>query len=320
MKKYINPRIAVVQAAPVLFNLEESLVKAAKLTKEAAKKGANIVVFPESYLPAYPRGLSFGAVVGSRSDAGRKDYVRYSNNSVEIPSQETQFLGEVAKENNVYLIMGITERDAEESTSTLYCSVVFFGPDGSLIGNHRKLKPTGSERLIWGEGDGSTMPVFDTPYGKIGALICWENYMPLARANLYAQGVHLYFAPTADDREVWQSTMRHIALEGRCFVISCNQYVSKSMYPEDLALYDELSELPEEMSGGGSAVIGPLGEYVAGPVRGQEEIIIADIDLDKITAAKYDFDPVGHYARNDVFQLHVNEEKRSFRLTHDDRK
>ncbi|RKQ31392.1 carbon-nitrogen hydrolase family protein [Oceanobacillus halophilus] len=313
MKNYKNPRIAAIQAAPILFDIEESLEKAATLTKEAANMGADIVVFPESYLPAYPRGMNFGAIIGSRTESGRKDFTRYVENSVIVPSKETEFLGKIAKENDVYLIMGITERDNEWSDTTLYCTVLFFAPDGTLLGKHRKLKPTASERLIWGEGDGSTMPVFDTPFGKIGALICWENYMPLARANMYAKGVHIYLAPTADARESWQSTLRHIAMEGRCFVIGVNQYVTKSMYPDNLACYSELDTAPEEMSKGGSAIVHPLGEYIVEPCWGKEEILLTELDLDQITNAKFDFDPVGHYARNDVFQLQVNEKKQKVR-------
>jgi nitrilase len=187
--------------------------------------------------------------------------------------------------------------------------VIFIGPDGTLLGNHRKLKPTAAERIVWGEGDGSTLPVFDTPNGKIGALICWENYMPLARAAMYAQGVQLYIAPTADARESWQSTIRHIAMEGRCFVLSSNQYVTKDMYPKDLACYNDLASAPDVMSNGGSAIVGPLGDYVVEPVWGKEEVIFADLNMKQIAYSQFDFDPVGHYSRPDVFKLLVNKEK-----------
>lgn len=247
--------------------------------------------------------------MGSRSPEGRQDWLRYWENSVPVPSETTEVLGEAARKAGVYLVMGVIERDSESSGGTLYCSVLFFGPDGTLLGKHRKLKPTASERIIWGEGDGSTLPVLDTPYGKIGALICWENYMPLARAAMYAKGVQIYIAPTADARDVWQSTLRHIALEGRCFVLSCNQYVTKDMYPTDLACYHELESSPYEMCRGGSAIVGPLGEYLVEPVYGREDILIADLDLRLIASSQFDFDVVGHYARPDVFQLLVNEEK-----------
>jgi nitrilase len=307
-------RVAVIQAAPVLMDLNATIGKSVKLIREAGKKGANIVVFPEAFIPAYPRGLSFGTVIGSRTEDGRKDWYRYWENSIPVPGEATEILGEAAREAGVYLVMGVIERDSENSGGTLYCSVIFIGPDGSLLGKHRKLKPTAAERIVWGEGDGSTLPVFDTPYGKIGALICWENYMPLARAAMYAQGVQLYITPTADARESWQSTIRHIAMEGRCFVLSCNQYVTKDMYPEDLACYDDLKSAPEVMCNGGSAIVGPLGEYISEPVWGKEDIIIADLDMKQIAYSQFDFDPVGHYARPDVFKLLVNNEKQESTL------
>ncbi|KAB2334902.1 carbon-nitrogen hydrolase family protein [Cytobacillus depressus] len=302
-------RVAVIQAASIIMDRDATIDKAVSLIKQAGEKGAQIVVFPEAFIPAYPRGLSFGTVIGSRTDDGRKDWYRYWENSIPVPGEATEQLGEAAREAGVYLIMGVIERDSEYSGGTLYCTVIFIGPDGSLLGKHRKLKPTAAERIVWGEGDGSTLPIFDTPYGKIGALICWENYMPLARAAMYAQGVQLYIAPTADARESWQSTIRHIAMEGRCFVLSSNQYVTKDMYPEDLACYDDLVSAPDVMCNGGSAIVGPLGEYVAEPVWGKEEMIIADLDMRQIASSQFDFDPVGHYSRPDVFKLFINKEK-----------
>jgi nitrilase len=302
-------RIAVIQAASVFMDRDATIDKAVSLIKQAGEKGAKIVVFPEAFIPAYPRGLSFGSIIGSRTESGRKDWYRYWENSIPVPGEATEKLGEAAREAGIYLVMGVIERDSEFSGGTLYCSVIFIGPDGSLLGKHRKLKPTAAERIVWGEGDGSTLPVFETPYGKIGALICWENYMPLARVAMYAQGVQLYIAPTADARESWQSTIRHIAMEGRCFVLSSNQYVTKDMYPKDLACYDDLSSASEVMCNGGSAIVGPLGEYVAEPVWGREEIIIADLDMKQIALSQFDFDPVGHYSRPDVFKLLVNKEK-----------
>mgnify|MGYP001120033773 CR=1 FL=1 len=300
-------RVAVIQAASVIMNRAACSRKAVELTLRAGESGAKIVVFPEAFIPAYPRGLAFGTTVGSRSPEGRKDWQRYWENSVTVPGETVDALAAAARKAGVYLVIGVIERDMEYSGGTLYCTVLFFGPDGSLLGKHRKLKPTGAERLIWGEGDGSTLPVMDTPFGRMGALICWENYMPLARAAMYAKGVQLYIAPTADARDTWQATIRHIALEGRCFVISCNQYVTKDMYPTDLACYRELASAPEEMCPGGSAVVGPLGEYVLGPVYGREELLLADLDLGEIARSRFDFDPVGHYARPDVFQLIVHE-------------
>jgi nitrilase len=304
-----NVRVAVIQAASVIMDRDASIEKAVSLIKLAGEKGAKIVVFPEAFIPAYPRGLSFGTIIGSRTEDGRKDWYRYWENSIPVPGEATEQLGTAAREAGVYVVMGVIERDSEFSGGTLYCSVIFIGPDGSLLGKHRKLKPTAAERIVWGEGDGSTLPVFDTPYGKIGALICWENYMPLARAAMYAQGVQLYIAPTADGRESWQSTIRHIAMEGRCFVLSSNQYVTKDMYPKDLACYNDLVSSPDVMSNGGSAIVGPLGDYVAEPVWGKEEIIVADLDMKLIAYSQFDFDSVGHYSRPDVFKLLVNKEK-----------
>jgi nitrilase len=228
-------------------------------------------------------------------------------------------LGEAAKKANVYLAMGVIERDMERSTGTVYCTLLYFGPDGRLLGKHQKLKPTAGERLIWGEGDGSTLTVIQTEIGRIGGLICWENYMPLARMAIYNKGVELYLAPTADARDTWQATLRHIACEGRCFVLGCNQYMTKDMYPEDLKKLKELEEQPEIMCRGGSAIISPLGKVLAGPLYDQEGILFADLDLGAIARSKFDFDVVGHYARPDVFQLIVNE-KPSFSVVAVDKK
>jgi nitrilase len=216
-------------------------------------------------------------------------------------------LGEAAKKANVYLAIGVIERDAARSTGTVYCTLLYFGPDGRLLGKHQKLKPTAGERLIWGEGDGSTLTVIQTEIGNIGGLICWENYMPLARMAVYNKGVELYLAPTADARDTWQATLRHIACEGRCFVLGCNQYMTKEMYPDELKELKELDEQPDIMCRGGSAIISPLGKVLAGPLYEQEGILFADLDLGAIARSKFDFDVVGHYARPDVFQLTVNE-------------
>lgn len=302
-------RVAVVQAAPVVFDLEKTLEKALGLIKEAAEKGANIVVFPETFIPGYPRGLTFGFNIGARTMEGRKDFQRFHDNCVAVPGPEVDILAKAAAENNVYLAMGITEKDGNNIDGTLHCCMLFFGPDGTFLGRHRKLKPTGSERYIWGQDDGSTLTVVDTPYGQMGALICWENYMPLARAAMYQKGIKLYLAPTADQRDTFQCTLRHIAIEGRCFVICCNQYMEKSMYPTDLYGYAEIEAQPDVMCRGGSCIINPFGEYVAGPSFGGEEVLVADLDLDQITQGKADFDCIGHYARPDIFELIVHEKK-----------
>lgn len=296
-------RVAVAQAAPVLFDRERTVDKVIELIGRAAEENVDLIVFPEAFIPAYPRGFSYGYVVGSRTMEGREDWKVYYDNSVMVPGPETDRIGEAVREAGAYVCLGITERD--ELDTTLYCTSLYFGPDGGILGKHRKLKPTGTERCIWGEGDGSTLTTVDTPFGNIGGLICWENYMPLARAALYEKGVSIYLAPTADSREEWQCTMRHIALEGRCFVIGCNQYVNKSMYPEGFHYRSELEKEPEEMCPGGSCIIDPYGKYAAGPVWNKEEILFADLDMDQVVLSRMDFDPVGHYARPDVFELKI---------------
>ncbi|MCC6955498.1 MAG: carbon-nitrogen hydrolase family protein, partial [Anaerolineales bacterium] len=300
-----NPslKVAVIQAAPILFNRDLTVEKTCRLTQQAAAQGAKLILFPEAFIPAYPRGLTFGTVVGSRSQQGRYTWQAYWENAVEIPSPAFERLSAASRQAQAYLAVGVIERDAQTSRGTLYCTTLYFGPDGRLLGKHRKLKPTAAERLVWGEGDGSTLTVIDTEYGRVGGLICWENYMPLARMALYAKGVEIYLAPTADARDTWQATLRHIALEGRCFVLGCNQYVTKSMYPADLPGVEELAVQPEVMCRGGSVVISPLGEVLAGPLYDQEGGLFAELDLGEIARSKLDFDVVGHYSRPDVFQL-----------------
>lgn len=300
-------KAAVVQAAPVLFNREACVEKAVQRIAEAAEQKAQLILFPEAFIPAYPRGLTFGTVVGSRAPTGRDTWQAYWSNAVDIPSLATEAIGAAARQANAYVAMGIIERDSETSQGTLYCTTLYFNPQGEIIGKHRKLKPTAAERLIWGEGDGSTLTVLDTPLGKMGGLICWENYMPLARMALYGKGVQLYLAPTADSRDTWQATLRHIACEGRCFVLGCNQFVTKAMYPADLAGIEELAKQPEVMCRGGSVIISPLGEVLAGPLFDQEGILYADLNLEEVFRGKFDFDVTGHYARPDVFQLLVDE-------------
>jgi nitrilase len=283
-------RAAVVQAAPVLFDREATVEKTCRLTAEAAAQGANLALFPEALIPAYPRGLSFGTVVGSRSPEGRSTWQRYWANAVDVPGPATEALGKVARQTGLYLAVGVVERDTQFGGGTLYCTMLYFGPTGELLGKHRKLKPTAAERLIWGEGDGSTLTTIDTEYGTIGGLICWENYMPLARMAMYSKGVDIYLAPTADARDSWQATLRHIACEGRC-----------------LDGIEDLVDQPEIMCRGGSAIISPLGDVLAGPLYNEEGILYADLDLAEVVRSKLDFDVVGHYARPDVFQLIVDE-------------
>lgn len=303
-----NVSIAVVQAAPILFQRDATIEKACALIKEAGRNGARVILLPEAFVPAYPRGLGFGMVVGSRTSEGRLLWQRYWENSIDVPGPETEALGKAARQAGAYTAVGIIERDRQNSGGTLFCSLAYFGPGGDLLGCHRKLKPTAAERLIWGEGDGSTLPVFDTGFGRIGGLICWENYMPLARMAMYGKGVEIYLAPTADSRDTWQATVRHIACEGRCFVLGCNQFVTKDMYPDDLQATADLDGQPHVMSRGGSVVVSPMGEILAGPLWDKEGILYADLEMSEIIKGKLDFDVVGHYARPDIFHLRVNEE------------
>ncbi|MGA3018271.1 MAG: nitrilase-related carbon-nitrogen hydrolase [Bryobacteraceae bacterium] len=287
-----NVRVAVVQAGSILFDIEATLAKAERLIAEAAGGGAKLIVFPEAFAGGYPKGADFGTLVGSRTPEGRKLFRRYFESALDVHGPGTARLGEAARTHGVWLVMGVIERDG----GTLYCTVLFFAPDGTLAGKHRKLMPTAMERLIWGFGDGTTMPVIETGFAKIGAVICWENYMPLMRAAMYAKRIQFYCAPTVDDREIWQASMRHIALEGRCFVLSACQYSR----PDGAGARETIR--------GGSVIVGPLGKVLAGPVYDEEYILTADLDTGEIAEGKFDLDVAGHYARPDVFRLVVNEE------------
>jgi nitrilase len=299
-------KAAVVQAASVAFDCEATLDKTERLAAEAAANGAKLVVFPEAFISAYPKGLDFGCRIGQRKPEGREDFRRYWASAIDVPGPATERLAALARDNGIHLVMGVIERDR----GTLYCTVLFFSPEGELLGKHRKLMPTATERLVWGFGDGSTLPVFDTPYGGLGAVICWENYMPLLRTAMYSKGITLYCAPTADDRDTWLPTMQHIALEGRCFVLSACQMTRRSDYPEDYALAEEVA--PDTiLMRGGSCIIGPLGQVLAGPVFNEETIVYADLDLAEVPRSRLDFDAVGHYSRPDIFTLTVNERPQS---------
>jgi nitrilase len=297
---------AVVQAAPVAFDVEATLGKVERFAAEAAGGGARLVVFPEAFVSCYPRGLTFGATVGSRTAEGRAWFRRYWESSVDVPGPVVDRLGTIAREHGVHVVIGVIERDG----GTLYCTALFLGPDGALLGKHRKLMPTAAERLVWGYGDGSTLPVFDTPAGRLGAVICWENYMPLLRMAMYAKGIQVWCAPTADARDTWIATMQHIACEGRCFVLSANQFATRGDYPPDYPLDDDGGDPAAVLCRGGSVIVSPLGEILAGPAFGEETVLRADLDLARIAEAKYDFDVVGHYARPDVFTLSVDERPR----------
>lgn len=295
-------KVAAVQASPVLFDKAASLAKAADYIEKAGALGASLVVFPESFIPCYPRGITFGLSFGGNSFNGRGDYTRYYENSVVLP-HDLSPVCEAAKRAGCWVSVGITERDPV--SGTLYCTNVFIDGGGSILGRHRKLKPTGAERCVWGEGDAADLAAFETPFGTVGSLICWENYMPLARYALYEQGVSIYIAPTADSRKEWQATVRHIAQEGRCFVISCNQFVTRDMYPSDLQCANELENAIFELCPGGSCIISPTGKYLCPPVYHKEEMLICTLDLTKLPSAKLDLDVCGHYSRPDIFEFKI---------------
>jgi nitrilase len=280
---------SIVQAGSVLFDTPRTLEKLADLAASARAAGASLAVFPEAFVGGYPKGSQFGTSLGIRTAAGREEFRAYFDSAIDVPGPETEYIAKVARDNHLHLVTGVVER----SGGTLYCTVLFFSPAGELLGKHRKLMPTALERVVWGCGDGSTLTVLDTPLGKLGAVICWENYMPLLRTAMYAKGIQLYCAPTVDDRDSWIPSMRHIAIEGRCFILSACQYLT------------DVGGSP--LIRGGSCLVSPFGELITGPAYGSEQILTAEIDLGQITQGKFDLDVVGHYARADVFELHVNE-------------
>lgn len=288
-------KVAVAQTGTVLFNTAATLIRVDRLCRAAASADARLIVFPEALLGGYPKSLTFGAAVGSRTEEGRDLFVRYAKASILCPGVETDMLANWANELRPHIVIGVIER----GSGTLYCTSLIFSPDRGLISKHRKLIPTASERLLWGQGDGSTMQVSGTDIGRIGVAICWENYMPLYRQHLYEQAVQLWCAPTVDARDIWLTSMRHIAYEGRCFVLSACQYLTKEDWPDDL----------QEVGGtieGRSVVISPRGEILAGPLSG-EGLIVTSIDLDDILRGKFDLDVAGHYNRLDIFSFHVRD-------------
>ncbi len=298
-------RVAVIQAASTPFQAEAAVEKAAQLIAKAGAEGAKLALFPEAFVGGYPKGCTFATPVGTRLPGSRDSFLRYFSGAIEVPGVETSRIAQAAAAAGVFVVIGVIERGG----ATLYCTALFFDPQRGLVGKHRKLMPTAAERLIWGFGDGSTLTAVDSPVGRIGSVICWENYMPMLRMAMYAKGVQIYCAPTADDRDSWVATMRHIALEGRCFVLSACQHIRRDAYPDD---YDcALGDAPDTvLMRGGSLIVSPLGELLAGPHYQGETILYADVDLDDIVRGKYDFDVVGHYARPDVFRLDVDTAER----------
>lgn len=297
-------KLALVQATPVMFDKDKCVEKIIALIGEAAAKGAKLIVFPELFIPGYPYGMTYGFTVGSRSRAGREDWKTYYDNSILADGAEMQSIVDCAKEHSVYVSVGYSERDAV--TATLYNSNIMIAPDGQTM-NHRKLKPTGSERVIWGDADKDFFPVMETPWGPMGNLICWESYMPLARVALYQKGVALYISPNTNDNEEWQNTIRHIAIEGHCFFINADMYFTKDMYPKTASGDEEIAKLNDIVCRGGSCVIDPYGHAVSETVWDKEEIIYADLDMQKVPASRMEHDVCGHYARPNVLKLSVED-------------
>lgn len=297
-------KLAVVQAAPMMFDKTACIEKAIKLINECTANGAELIVFPELFIPGYPYGMTFGFRVGSRNADGRKDWKAYYDNSILANGPEMQQLIEKAKEQGIYLSIGYSERDAV--TGTLYNSNMMIAPDGTAM-NHRKLNPTGSERVVWGDADRDYFPVMETPWGPMGNLICWESYMPLARVALYQKGISLYISPNTNDNPEWQDTIRHIAIEGHCYFINCDMFFTRADYPKTASADEEIAKLPEIACRGGSCVVDPFGHVVSDTIWDQEGIIYTELDMQKVPASKMEHDVCGHYARPDVLKLQVED-------------
>ena len=296
--------VACVQAEPVVLDRERTLEKLAALTAEAAAAGARLVVFPETFVPAYPSSVWAKHLAGWADERAKAAFALLARESVEIPGPAADRLGEVAREHGVWLVTGVNEVDPERP-GTLYNSLLYHAPDGTLASRHRKLVPTNHERLVWGPGDGSGLRAIETGLGRLGGLICWENYMPLARFALYESGVEIYVASTADDGDAWQATLVHIARESRAFVVAPCHFQRAASYPEDFPLAEAL-EGRDLIGRGGSAVLAPDGSYLAGPLYGEEGILYAELDPDRLLEERQRFDPAGHYHRPDVLGLRVS--------------
>jgi nitrilase len=296
--------VACAQIEPVVLDREASLARLDEVTREAAGAGAELVVFPEAFIPAYPSSAWARFLAGWADPRAKAAFARLAEESVEVPGPAADRLGEIAREHGVWLVTGVTEIDPERP-GTLYNTLLYHDPEGTLALHHRKLVPTNHERLVWGQGDGRGLRAIETGFGRLGGLICWENYMPLARFSLYESGVELYVASTADDADAWQATLVHIARESRAFVISPSHFQRTAAYPDDFPLLEELAEI-EIIGRGGSAILGPDGGYLAGPLYNEEGILYADLDPARLHEERQRFDPAGHYHRPDILKLDVN--------------
>jgi nitrilase len=296
--------VACVQAEPVIFDRDATIEKLGTLTAEASANGAKLVVFPEAFIPAYPSSVWARALAGWAEPGAKEAFALLARESLELPSEAADRLGEIARDNEVWLVTGVTERDPRRP-GTLYNTLLYHAPDGTLALKHRKLVPTNHERLVWGQGDGEGLRAIETELGRLGGLICWENYMPLARFSLYESGVEIYIASTADDGDSWQPTLVHIAREARAFVVSPSHFQRAASYPEDFPL-GRLLEGVDLVGRGGSAVLDPDGSYLAGPLYDEEGILYAELDPGRLDEERQRFDPAGHYHRPDVLGLRVS--------------
>ena len=297
-------RIALVQAEPVMFDKEASLEKALRFIHQAADEHAELIVFPELFIPGYPIGMNFGFSMGKRTEPGREDWAKYYQASVIAGGSEFDRLKDAARASDAYISLGFSERDA--ISGTLYNSNVIFEPDGSFK-VHRKLKPTGTERVVWGDANRGYFPVTETPWGPMGALICWESYMPLARVALYQKGISIYISPNTNDNPEWQATIQHIAIEGKCYFINSDMIVRRSSYPLWLNEREAIDKMDDFVCRGGSCIVDPFGHFVTEPVWDEEKMIYADLDMTLPYKSKMEHDVVGHYARPDVLELKVTE-------------
>ncbi len=297
--------VACAQIEPVVLDREATIDRLDERTREAARAGAGLVVFPEAFVPAYPSSVWAKSLAGWADPRAKAAFALFARESIEVPGPAADRMGGVAREHGVWLVVGVTEIDPQRP-GTLFNTLLGYGPDGSLALRHRKLVPTNHERLVWGPGDGSGLRAIETPLGRLGGLICWENYMPLARFALYESGVEIYVASTADDGDAWQATLVHIACESRAFVVSPCHFQRAAAYPDDFPLRDELAG--HDMIGrGGSAILGPDGAYLAGPLYDEEGMLYAELDPARLYEERQRFDPAGHYHRPDVLGLTVRD-------------
>ncbi len=296
-------KVACVQAEPVIVDRDATLDKLAALTAEAAAEGAQLVVFPETFVSVYPSSTWARALAGWADPRAKAAFALLSRTAVEVPGPAADRLGEIARENGVWLVTGVNETDPTRN-GTVYNALLYHSPDGSLALKHRKLVPTNHERLVWGQGDGGGLRALETSLGRIGGLICWENYMPLARFALYESGVEIYIAPTADDSEAWQATLVHIARESRSFVVAPSHFQRVGSYPADFPLRELIRDY-DLLSHGGSAILAPDGSYLAGPLHDEEGILYAELEPTRLLEERQRFDAAGHYSRPDVLRLEV---------------